>query len=57
MLDEYFTQHCAHYRAQGIDVIYVNASGNLANLRRDDEHWEVRLIEAAFHQKMWDGQG
>ena len=57
MLDEYFTQHCAQYRAQGIDVIYVNASGNLADLRRDDEHREVRLIEAAFHQKMWDGQG
>ena len=56
MLDEYFTQHCAQYRAQGIDLIYVNASSNLANLRRDDEHWEVRLIEAAFHQKMWDGQ-
>lgn len=54
MLDEWFKQYCLSSKDTKFDVIYVNGSNNLLNLRQDDEHWQVRLIEESFHQKMWD---
>ncbi|MBE8233062.1 MAG: site-specific DNA-methyltransferase, partial [Endozoicomonadaceae bacterium] len=54
MLDEWFKQYRTATKTSSLDVIYVNGSNNLASLQRDDEHWQVRLTEAVFHQKMWD---
>ena len=54
-LDKYFrTQIDAHMRNGWYpDVVYVNGDNNLLNIRKDDEHWEVRLIEEAFHHLMF----
>ena len=54
MLDEWFKKYRLATHDSEFDVIYVNGSNNLPNLRQDDEHWKVRLIEEAFHQQMWD---
>jgi adenine-specific DNA-methyltransferase len=57
MLDEWFSKYRLSTQDTEFDVIYVNGSNNLPNLKRDDEHWKVRLIEESFHQKMWDVEG
>ena len=54
MLDEWFKKYRTSMQANKFNIIYVNGSTNLADLRQDDEHWEVRLIEKTFHQRMWD---
>lgn len=54
VLDEWFRKLDIRSRDTEFDVIYVNGSNNLPNLRREDEHWKVRLLEETFHQKMWD---
>ena len=54
MLDIWFKENIHSTLDSKIDVIYVNGSNNLPNLRQDDEHWNVRLIEEAFLQKMWE---
>jgi adenine-specific DNA-methyltransferase len=36
------------------DTIYVNGDNNLANLRKEDEHFKVKLIEEAFKRLMFD---
>lgn len=54
VLDEWFRRLDIRSRNTEFDVIYVNGSNNLPNLRREDEHWKVRLLEETFHQKMWD---
>jgi len=57
MLDEWFRKYRLSAQDTEFDVIYVNGSNNLPNLRRDEETWKVRLIEEAFHQAMWDVEG
>ena len=57
MLDVWFRKHCTSNRDYEYDIIYVNGSNNLPNLKQDNEHWKVRLIEEAFHQKMWEVEG
>lgn len=57
MLDEWFKKYRLSTQDTEFDVIYVNGSNNLPNLRRDEETWKVRLIEEAFHQTMWDVEG
>ena len=37
------------------DVIYVNGSNNVPNLRKDADTWKVRLIEEDFRARMWEG--
>ena len=54
MLDEWFKKYRLSTQDSEFDVIYVNGSNNLPNLRQDGETWKVRLIEESFHQKMWD---
>ena len=54
MLDEWFKKYYLSTQGSKLDMIYVNGSNNLLNLRQDGESWEVRLIEETFHQKMWD---
>lgn len=36
------------------DVIYINGDNNLANFRKEEENWKVRLIEEEFFNKMFD---
>jgi adenine-specific DNA-methyltransferase len=54
MLDEWFKKYRLSTQDTEFDLIYVNGSNNLPNLRRDDENWKVRLTEETFHQTMWD---
>ena len=54
MLDEWFKKQRVSPRDSEFDVIYVNGSNNLPNIRQENEHWKVQLIEEIFHQKMWD---
>ena len=36
------------------DLIYVNGDNTLPNLRRDEEHWKVVLIEEEFAKRMFE---
>ena len=36
------------------DQIYVNGDNTLPNLRRDEEHWKVVLIEEEFQKRMFE---
>lgn len=36
------------------DTIYVNGDNNLANLKKDEEHFKVKLIEEEFKNRMFD---
>lgn len=36
------------------DVIYVNGSDNVPNLRREGDTWKVRSIEEDFAARMWE---
>ena len=37
------------------DVIYVNGSNNVPNLKKENDVWKVRLIEEDFRTRMWEG--
>jgi adenine-specific DNA-methyltransferase len=54
MLDVWFRKHGISTQDYEYDTIYVNGSNNLPNLKQDDEHWKVRLIEEEFMKRMWD---
>lgn len=36
------------------DVLCVNGSNNLENLKSPSDTWTVRLIEDDFHRLMWE---
>ena len=36
------------------DVLYVNGSNNIENLKSPSDAWTVRLIEDDFHRLMWE---
>lgn len=55
-LDEWFRRQGYNARDLEYDLIYVNGDNNLENLRRVDQTWKVRLIEADFHRLMFDVQ-
>lgn len=58
MLDEWFRKYRISSRESAeFDVIYVNGSNNLPNLKKDEERWKVRLIEESFHKLMWAVEG
>ncbi|WP_419603343.1 hypothetical protein, partial [Thiolapillus sp.] len=57
MLDEWFKKYRLSTQDTEFDVVYVNGSNNLPNLRQAEETWKVRLIEEHFHQAMWDVEG
>jgi len=54
MLDEWFIKYCISDRDFKFDTIYVNGSNNLSNLKKEGVTWTVRLIEEAFHKRMWE---
>ena len=54
VLDEWFKKYRLSAQDSEFDIIYVNGSNNLPNLRQAEETWKVRLIEEAFHQAIWN---
>lgn len=38
------------------ETIYVNGDNNLANLKKDEDHFKVKLIEEEFKNRMFGGQ-
>ena len=57
VLDEWFTRQGYSARDSEFDLIYVNGSNNLENLKTPDDLWKVRLIEEDFHRLMFDTEG
>ncbi len=53
-LAKFFEQPDLRTRASASDIIYVNGDHFLESLRRNDETWQVRLIEEEFKQRMFD---
>jgi adenine-specific DNA-methyltransferase len=54
MLDEWFTKQGYSSKDSEFDLIYVNGTNNLENLRLPDATWKVRLIEEDFHRLMFE---
>lgn len=54
ILDSWFERNRISPRDFEFDVIYVNGSNNLPNLRKEGENWKVRLIEEEFLKAMWE---
>ena len=53
-LNDWMARKAYTPRDAAFDLIYVNGDNNVENLRRDDEQWKVRLIEAEFGRLMFD---
>ena len=54
VLDEWFTRQGYSSKDSEFDLIYVNGSNNLENLKAPDDTWKVRLIEEDFHRLMFE---
>ncbi|HYK20299.1 MAG TPA: DNA methyltransferase, partial [Pyrinomonadaceae bacterium] len=54
VLDEWFNTQGYSTRANEFEVIYVNGTNNLENLRLPSDTWKVRLIEEHFHRTMFE---
>jgi adenine-specific DNA-methyltransferase len=54
VLDEWFTKQGYSSKDAEFDLIYVNGTNNLENLKTPDDLWKVRLIEEDFHRLMFD---
>jgi adenine-specific DNA-methyltransferase len=57
VLDEWFTKQGYSTKDLEFQLIYVNGSSNLENLKTPDDTWKVRLIEEDFHRLMFDLEG
>lgn len=57
VLDEWFTKQGYSAKDSEFDLIYVNGSNNLENLKAPDDLWKVRLIEEDFHRLMFEMEG
>lgn len=53
-LDKWFEKQNYSTQDMEFDTIYVNGNNNLENLRKSDETWKVRLIEAEFQKRMFN---
>lgn len=54
ILDEWFKKQGYSSKDSEFDLIYVNGSNNLENLKVSDEQWKVRLTEEAFKELMFE---
>ena len=54
VLNEWFTKEGYSATDSEFDLVYVNGSSNLENLKAQDDLWKVRLIEADFHRLMFE---
>ncbi|MBR6988537.1 MAG: site-specific DNA-methyltransferase [Bacteroidaceae bacterium] len=52
-LNDFFDRMDFRTRDSEFDLIYVNGDNTLPNLRRDEEHWKVVLIEEEFQKRMF----
>lgn len=57
VLDEWFTKQGYSSKDSEFDLIYVNGTNNLENLRTPEDLWKVRLIEEDFHRLMFSAEG
>jgi len=57
VLDEWFTKQGYSAKDSEYDLIYVNGSNNLENLKAPDDTWKVRIIEEDFRRLMFDTEG
>ncbi len=53
VLDEWFRKQGYSSKDSEFDLIYVNGTNNLENLKAPDDTWKVRLIEEDFHRLMF----
>ncbi|PKL44159.1 MAG: site-specific DNA-methyltransferase [Candidatus Riflebacteria bacterium HGW-Riflebacteria-1] len=56
VLDEWFKKNRISSRDFEFDLIYVNGSNNLPNLKLEGDNWKVRLIEEEFMTRMWEAE-
>ena len=54
MLDEWFTRQGYSSKDSEFDLIFVNGTNNLENLRAPDDTWKLRLMEDDFHRVMFE---
>lgn len=55
VLDEFLKREQVNALNGEYDVIYVNGSNNVPNLKKDSDVWKMRLIEEDFRARMWEG--
>ncbi len=52
-LNEFFKTMAWSSKDREFDIIYVNGDNNLDNLRKDEDHHKVKLIEQEFKKLMF----
>ncbi|HEV7488471.1 MAG TPA: site-specific DNA-methyltransferase [Thermoanaerobaculia bacterium] len=57
VLDEWFKKQGYSSKDSEFDLIYVNGTNNLENLKTPEDTWKVRLIEEDFHRLMFEAEG
>ncbi len=57
VLDTWFTKMGYSSKDKEFDLIYVNGTNNLENLKTPDDLWKVRLIEEDFKRLMFEDAG
>ncbi len=53
-LCEFFRKRDFRTHDTEFDIIFVNGDNTLPNLRRDEDHWKVVLIEEEFQKRMFE---
>ena len=53
-LNDFFRKQDYSTLDREFDVIYVNGDNTLPNIKSDDEHWKVRLIEQELMKRMFE---
>jgi adenine-specific DNA-methyltransferase len=53
-LNDFFRKQDYSTLDREFDVIYVNGDNTLPNLKSDEEHWKVRLIEQELMKRMFE---
>jgi adenine-specific DNA-methyltransferase len=56
VLDAWFTKQGYAHADAGFELVYVNGTTNLEDLKSPESRWKVRLIEEDFHRLMFDGE-
>lgn len=54
VLCEFFRKRDFRTHDTEFDLIFVNGDNTLPNLRRDEDHWKVVLIEEEFQKRMFE---
>lgn len=53
-LNAFFSKQDFNTLDMEFDTIYVNGDNTLPNMKRDDEHWKVVMIEQEFKARMFE---